>query len=133
MTTSGERAAERERMYEISNCRAQAHVGVTLAITATPRRVDLEREDLAAAGCDGLRLGHAAPFGGHHEKRCPVGAAEGAGEAAAVQFNRLEDRAPLDDAHAALVGDVGVPGGVLRVDAYAVRCAVAEVGPDPTV
>ena len=38
LTTSGERAAERERMYEISNCRAQAHVGVTLAITATPRR-----------------------------------------------------------------------------------------------
>ena len=41
---------------------------------------------------------------------------EGAGEAAAVQFNRLEDRAALDDAHAALVGDVGVPDGVLRVE-----------------
>ncbi|HJY97428.1 MAG TPA: hypothetical protein VJ371_20965, partial [Streptosporangiaceae bacterium] len=58
---------------------------------------------------------------------------EGAGEAAAVQVDHLEDLAAFADAHATAVGHVGVPDGVLLVDADAVRDAVAQVGPGAPV
>ena len=49
------------------------------------------------------------------------GAAEHAGEAAAVELDRLQHLAAFADAHAALVRDVGVPDGALGVEADAVR------------
>jgi hypothetical protein len=54
-------------------------------------------------------------------------------EAAAVQADRLEHLPALADAHAALIGDVGVPDGVLGVGAEAVRDAIAQIGPHAPV
>ena len=50
-----------------------------------------------------------APFLREHEQGCAVRAAERAREAPAVQADRLEHLPALADAHAALIGDVGVP------------------------
>src|SRR5215213_9019791 len=72
-----------------------------------------------------------SPLGGHHEQRAAVRAAERAGEAPAVELDRLEHLAALANAHTALVGDVSVPDRVLRVEADAVGETVSEVGPHP--
>src|SRR6478672_12922882 len=69
------------------------------------------------------------PLGRHQKQRSPVGAPEHAGEAAAIEIDRLQDLAALANAHAALVGDVSVPDGVLRIEADAIGNAVAEIGP----
>src|SRR5215469_12412760 len=90
---------------------------------------DLGGEHLAAAGFDQVGFGHALPFGGHDEQCRGVGTAQGAGKCAAIQCNALQGCAAFGDADAPLVGYVGVPDGVLRVDADAVRDAVTQVGP----
>src|SRR5579872_4242762 len=92
--------------------------------------VNLRGEDLAAAGHHQLRGAHAPPFGGHDEQRRVARPADGAGEAASVQFHGPKYRAALGDAHALLARNVGVPHRVLRVGADAVRGALAEVCPD---
>ena len=45
----------------------------------------------------------------------------------------LQDLAALANAHATLVGDVGVPDGVLCIEADTVGNAVAEIGPHSPV
>jgi hypothetical protein len=40
---------------------------------------------------------------------------------------------PFADAHAALVGDVAVPDGLISVEADAVGKTVAPVGPDASI
>src|SRR5215469_3440442 len=94
---------------------------------------DLGREHLAAAGFYQVGYGHALPFGGHNEQCRPVRTAQSAGKCAAIQCNALQDRAAFSDADAPLVGHIGVPDGVLRVDADAVRDALTEVGPSASV
>src|SRR3982075_59578 len=64
---------------------------------------------------------HAMPLPCHQDQRSPVRAAEHAGEAAAVDVDRLQYLSTFPDAHAVLVSDVRVPGGALRVQADAVR------------
>jgi hypothetical protein len=88
---------------------------------------------LSGAGRYQLGLGHALPFGGRDEQRRSVGAAEHAGEPAAVQFNALEDRSSFSDADAPPVGHIGVPDSIFRVDADTIRDALAEVGPPASV
>src|SRR6266496_5568786 len=97
---------------------------------ARSRNLDVDGQDLAAAGRYHLGLGHAPPFGGHDEQRGAVRAPEGAGETAAIQVDGLEHGAARRDAHAPPVGHVGVPDGVLSIGADAIRGTVAEVGPD---
>src|SRR6266516_758559 len=92
--------------------------------------VNLRGEDLAAAGRYHLCCAYAPPFSSHDEQRRLAWPAEGAGEAATVQFHGLQYRAALGDAHAPLAGHVGVPHRVLRVGADAIRGALAEVCPD---
>src|SRR5215472_12151679 len=91
---------------------------------ACGRFADLDGEHLAAAGFYHVGFGHALPFGDHNERCRPVRTAQGAGKCAAIQFNALQGRAALGDADAPLIGHIGVPDGVLRVDADAVRDAV---------
>ena len=57
------------------------------------------------------------PLGRHQKQRPPVGASEHAGEAASIEIDRLQDLAALTNAHATLVGDVGIPDGVLCIEA----------------
>ena len=64
---------------------------------------------------------------GDDEQRPPVRPAEHAGEAAAVERDCLQNFAAFAHAHAAFVGDVGVPDSAFRVEADAVGAAVAEV------
>src|SRR5207247_8138899 len=85
----------------------------------------------------GLRpVGHvlrAPPLGRHQEERLPARATEHAGETAAVEVDRLQHLATRADPHAALVGDVPVPGGSFPVEADAIGDTVAQVGPYPAV
>src|SRR5579859_6843683 len=75
----------------------------------------------------------AVPFLRYQEEGLPVGAAEHAREAAAVECDRLQHFATLADAHAALVGNVGVPDGVVGFETDTVGHTVAEVGPDASI
>src|SRR6185437_16394400 len=97
---------------------------------ASPRNLDVDGQDLAAAGRDHLGFGHTPPFGGHDEQRSPCRAAEGAGETAAIQVDGLQHGAARSDTHAPPVRHIGVPDGIMSVGADAVRGTVAEVGPD---
>src|SRR6266849_5790666 len=81
-------------------------------------------------------VGHAcgtSPLGRHQMQRSSVGASEHAGEAASIEIDRLQDLAALANAHATLVGDVGVPDGVLCIEADTIGNAVTEVGPHSSV
>src|SRR5215470_4550812 len=60
------------------------------------------------------------PFPGHDEQRCTTGPSEHACEAAHFRFDCLEYFAAFVDAHAALVRYIGVPDGILGIDANAV-------------
>jgi hypothetical protein len=71
----------------------------------------------------------AAPLGRDHEQGFPLDAAKHAGEAAAVEIDRLQHLATLANAHATLIGNVAIPNGALAVDANAVRHAAVKVGP----
>jgi len=71
--------------------------------------------------------------GRDHEQRSQARAAKRAGEAAAVEVDRLQHLTTLANAHAAPVGNVRVPDGAVGVEADAVGDAVAEVGPHPPV
>src|SRR3984885_16297197 len=62
---------------------------------AGARDLNRSHDDLTAAGPHHLCLAHAAPFGSGDEQRRPARAAEGAGEAAAVQLDDLPDLAAL--------------------------------------
>src|SRR4029077_8028046 len=73
------------------------------------------------------------PFGREDVEGLSVGAAERAGEPAAVEVDCVEDVAAFAYADAALVRHVGVPDGFFGVDADAVGHSVAEFGPDATV
>src|ERR1700755_3485688 len=57
---------------------------------ASPRKLDVDAQDLAPAGRDHLGFAHAPPFGGDDEQRVPVRAAQGAGETAAIQIDGLQ-------------------------------------------
>jgi len=68
-------------------------------------------------------VGHAcgtAPLGRHQEQRSPISASEHAGEAASIEIDRLQDLPALANAHATLIGDVGVPDSVLCIEAYTI-------------
>ena len=69
------------------------------------------------------------PLCRHQKQRPPVGASEHAGEAASIEIDRLQDLAALTNAHATLVGDVGIPDGVLCIEADTIGNAVPEIGP----
>src|SRR5919107_472833 len=56
---------------------------------------------------------HTAPFGGEHEQRTPIRAAEHAGEGGAVEVDRLQHLPALADPHTAPVRHVGVPDRAL--------------------
>jgi len=64
------------------------------------RYLDVDGQDLAAAGRDHLGFGHAPPFGGHDEQRGPFRTAEGAGETAAIHVDGLQHDAARRDARA---------------------------------
>jgi catechol 2,3-dioxygenase-like lactoylglutathione lyase family enzyme len=90
--------------------------GVTLWLRPSDARGgSVDGEQLA-----GSRLGEhllwALRLGRHHEERPPVGAAEGAREAAAIELDRLQHLASFADADAALVRDVAVPDRTLFSD-----------------
>jgi len=104
--------------------------GQVLLRPAGPGHVDVGGQNLAAAGRDHLGIGHALPGGSDDEQGGPAGPAKHASEAPSVEFDGLQDHAALGDAHAPLVGHVGVPDGVLLVSTDAVRDAIAQVGPD---
>src|SRR5829696_4796932 len=97
----------------------------------------------ARCGCLGCQdpprsflVGHglgATPLPGHHEQRSPIGPAERAGKASAVELDRLEYLTTFAHPRATLVGYVGEPDRPLGVHADPVGRGVAEVGPDPTV
>jgi hypothetical protein len=70
-------------------------------------------------------------LGRNHEQRLIIGAAEGAGEAAAIELDRLQNLAAFADAHATEVRDVRVPHGPFGVEADAVGWdSVAKLRPD---
>jgi hypothetical protein len=73
------------------------------------------------------------PLGSHEKQRPPVGAPEHAGEAAAIEIDRLQYFPALANAHAPLVGNVSVPDGVLCIEADTIGNAVAELSPHPPV
>src|SRR5215218_1692252 len=73
------------------------------------------------------------PLGRDHEQSSSVCPSECAGEAAAVELDRLQHLAAFADADAALVGDVAVPHCAVGVEADAVGDALSELGPDPAV
>src|SRR5215813_11180745 len=66
-----------------------------------------------------------APFPGHDEQRCATWPSEHASEAAQFRFHCLEYLAAFADAHAALIRYIGVPDGILGIDANAVGAYVA--------
>src|SRR4029453_9364260 len=86
----------------------------------------LNREHLTSPRtlADGLGAG---PVGNVHEQRPAVVSAEHAGEAEAVQLDRLQHLASLANAHAGV--ELGAPDGALVVHADAVA-ALAEIRPD---
>src|SRR5207247_2956363 len=68
-------------------------------------------------------------FGHHHEQSAAVHAAHHASKTPTIEVNRLQHVTLFANTHAALVGNIGVPDGVIRIDADAIRNAVTEVGP----
>ena len=62
-----------------------------------------------------------------------VDAAEHAGKAATISIDCLQRFATFANANAAFVRNGRVPDSVLGIEADAVRCTVAEVGPDASV
>ena len=99
---------------------------------AMPRRRPvrgLEGEHLTGSGSV-RHAGRTPPVGGDQEQRAPIGTAERASEAAAVELHRVEDRASLAYAHRALVGDVAVPDRPVGIEADAVGNTLAEPAQD---
>jgi len=76
---------------------------------------------------------HAAPFGGDDVQRFLRFAAQHAGETAAVDRYSLQHFTAFVDTQAALVGNIGVPDGIIGIDAYAVRDAISEVSPHAAI
>ena len=76
---------------------------------------------------------HATPLRRDQEQGSVAGAPEHAGETAAIDVDCLQHLTTFADAHAAFVGNVCVPNGVVCVDADAVRNAVAEVSPHTSI
>src|SRR6516225_5641427 len=67
------------------------------------------------------------------EEHASVWAAEGTSEAAAINLDLLKHLTTFTDPHAALIGDICVPDGVLGVCTDAVGHAVSERGPHPAL
>src|SRR5262249_47101461 len=67
------------------------------------------------------------------EERSSAWAAEGASEAAAIKLDFLKHLTTFTDSHAALIGDICVPDGVLGVCTNTVGHAVSERGPHSAV
>ena len=111
--------------------RGRSARGLLRALSSWPARARCGRvadEDLT----DAFRAGHvleAAPFGGQHEQRALVRAAEHAREAAAVQVDGLQHLTALADPCAALAGHIGVPDGAVGVEADTVGEAAGKAGP----
>ena len=76
---------------------------------------------------------HAAPLSGDIVLRFLRFATQHASETAAVDGDSLQHFAAFADAYASLVGNIGVPDGVIGIDADAVRDAVTEVSPHAPV
>src|SRR5262245_21206875 len=92
------------------------------------RRRRLHHEYLTGPRVIGCVL-HATPLAHDHEQRPAIVPAEHAGEASTIEIDPLKHLAAFANAHATLVGDVGVPHGAFGIDADSVRHAVAELGP----
>src|SRR5260370_25392220 len=92
----------------------------------------LEWQHLSGPPAVGQACGTTA-LGRHQKQRSPVGASEHASEAASIEIDSLQALAALANAYATLVGDVGVPDGVLCIEADTIGNAVAEVGPHSPV
>ena len=75
----------------------------------------------------------ATPLGCHQERRTPLNASEHASEAATVKRDCLQDLTTFANTHASLIGNVGVPDGMVGINADAVRRAITEVGPHTPV
>ena len=73
------------------------------------------------------------PFAHDHEQRPAIIAAEHAREAPAITIDALKHLAAFANAHASLVGHVGVPDGAFGIDTDTVRHSVPELGPGPAV
>src|SRR5205807_2376719 len=84
-----------------------------------------------ARSCSACHARSTLPLGCHQEQRPLVSASECASEATTIQVDRLQYLATFANTHATLVGDIAVPDGVFRVEANAVRDAVAQLGPNP--
>src|SRR6059058_6015881 len=79
----------------------------------------LNGQHLAGSGSTRL-AGGGGPLGSYEEQRSAVRTPEHAGEAAAVQFDGLQNLPAFADAPAALVGHVRIPDGAFGVEADAV-------------
>src|SRR5215831_11782506 len=86
-----------------------------------------------AALCPIGRAFDPAPFPRYDEQRCAIWPSEHASEAAQIRFDCLEYLAAFADAHAALIRYIGVPDGILGIDANAVGDAISQVCPCPSV
>ena len=58
----------------------------------------------------------ATPLGCHQERRTPLNAPEHASEAATVERDCLQHLTAFANAHAAFIGNVGVPDGMVGID-----------------
>src|SRR5215218_9088604 len=84
--------------------------------------------------CEYLAGSRLAGHVGRNHEKCPaVLAAEHAGEAAAVELDRLQHLTAFANAHTPFVRDVPVPDCAFCIEADAVGDAVTEVGPYPPV
>src|SRR5919204_5478721 len=63
---------------------------------------------------------HTTPLCSNHEQRSFVLASEHTSEAAPIRVDRLQHLATFSDAHTTLVGNVGIPNGIVGVHANAV-------------
>jgi hypothetical protein len=60
-------------------------------------------------------------------------ATQHASETASVDVDSVQHFAPFADVYASFVGNIGVPDGVIGIDADAVRDTVSEVSPHAPV
>jgi hypothetical protein len=97
---------------------------------AGPRRRRFHSQHLAGSGTFAHPLG-TRPLGGYQEEGSQVRASKAAGEAAAVEIDRLQHVATLADAGPPT--DVRVPGRWVRVETDTVRVVLSEAGPAAAV
>src|SRR4029079_18544296 len=92
---------------------------------------DLDPQNLTVPGRLPAEGSHPGPAGCEYIQVWPLCSTEHAGEPAPVERHRGEPLTALGHPHAPLMRYVGVPRRTLGIEADAVWCSVAQVGPHP--